>query len=147
MNPHSGWRRTAALVLSAVLAAGLAGCAESADPAESEPRAVTGEVSLGSDGVQSITLVSGDDYRFVPDAFTVTPGQVRVTLNNEATQLTHSFEYPSGRSPQDIEESIPVVAPAESDTIEFSVSTPGEYAFICSFHEPQGHAGVMTVAG
>ncbi|MGI8625687.1 MAG: cupredoxin domain-containing protein [Geodermatophilaceae bacterium] len=96
--------------------------------------------------MQSITLVSGDDYRFVPAEFTVTPGQVRVTLDNTATQLTHSLEYPPGSNPEDIEESIPVVAPGESDTIEFSVSTPGEYAFICSFHEAQGHTGVMTVA-
>lgn len=101
---------------------------------------------MDADGVQSITLTSGDDYRFVPSEFTVMPGLVSVTLDNVAVQLTHSLEFPPGTSPSDIEESIPVVAPTEGDTIEFSVSTPGEYAFICSFHEAQGHTGVMTVA-
>lgn len=133
-------------MLSAVLAAMSGGCGASPEPTESDPTAVTGAVAVGSDGVQAITLVSGDDYRFVPAEFTVTPGRVRVTLDNVATQLTHSLEYPPGRSPSDIGESIPVVAPTEVDTIEFSVSTPGEYAFICSFHERQGHTGVMTVA-
>ena len=146
MTSCLGWRRAAVVLLSAILAAGSGGCDGSPEPAEPEPSDVTGEVSLGSDGVQAITLVTGDDYRFVPAEFTVAPGQVRVTLDNTATQLTHSLEFPTGDSPDDIGESIPVVAPTEVDTIEFSVSTPGEYAFICSFHEPQGHTGVMTVA-
>jgi len=103
-------------------------------------------VTLESDGVQAITLVSGDDYRFVPAEITVIPGRVRVTLDNAAIQLTHSLEFPPGTSPEDIQDSIPVVAPTESDAIEFTVRTPGEYAFICSFHEPEGHTGVMTVA-
>jgi len=146
VNLHIRWRRDAAVVLSVMLAAASSGCAANPEPAEPQRSAAADEVSVGSDGVQSITLVSGDDFRFVPAEFTVRPGQVRVTLDNAATQLTHSLDFPPSVSPDDIEESIPVVAPTESDTIEFSVSTPGEYAFICSFHEAQGHTGLMTVA-
>ena len=128
-----------------VLAISVGGCGAGDEPTAPKSSSSIGEVTVGADGVQTITLVSGDDYRFVPAEFTVTPGEVSVTLQNAAAQLTHSLAYPPGENPQDITESIPVVAPSETDTIEFTVSTPGEYAFICSFHEAQGHTGVMTV--
>lgn len=139
---------TVIAVLSAVLAVGLGGCGGSPDRQEPEPTNAAdeaNEVTVDPDGVQSITLVSGDDYQFVPAEFTVAPGQVILTLENAATQLTHSLAFPPGIGPSDIVESISVVAPTEVDTIEFRVSTPGEYAFICSFHEAQGHTGVMSV--
>ncbi len=135
-----------ALTATAVLVASLSGCGASPEPQEPDRGNAAGEVTVGPDGVQAMTLVSSDDYRFVPAAFTVLPGQVRITLDNLAVQLTHSLAFPPGPNPSDIAESVPVVAPSESDTIEFSISTPGEYAFICSFHEALGHTGVMTVA-
>lgn len=138
-------RRRANVMFSIVLAVALGGCAGSPEPQEPERTNAAGEVIMGPDGVQSITLMSSDDYRFVPDEFTVVPGQVRVTLDNVAVQLTHSLAFPPGRSPSDIAASIPVVAPSESETLEFAISTPGEYAFICSFHESLGHTGVMSV--
>ncbi|MGI8722846.1 MAG: cupredoxin domain-containing protein [Geodermatophilaceae bacterium] len=145
---RSGRRRPLAVLLVVVLAVLVSGCSGTPEPQEPDPGNgnAVGEVTVGPDGVQSITLVSSDDYRFVPAMFTVMPGQVRITLDNAAVQLTHSLAFPPGRSPDDIAESIPVVAPSESDTIEFSISTPGEYAFVCSFHEALGHTGVMTVA-
>lgn len=140
----SGPSRHLVLILVLMMAS-IGGCGAGDERPPAEASSSVGEVTVGPDGVQSITLVSGDDYRFVPSEFTVTPGQVSVTLENQATQLTHSLAYPPDRNPEEIMESVPVVAPTEKDTIEFSVSTPGEYAFICSFHEPQGHTGVMTV--
>lgn len=134
------------MLVAAVLAAALGGCAGSPDPLEPPETPAAGAVTVGPDGVQSITLTSGDDYRFVPSAFTVAPGQVSLTLDNAATQLTHSLGFPPASNPGEVTESIPVLAPTEVATIEFSVSTPGEYAFICSFHEALGHTGVMTVA-
>ncbi|CAN5326880.1 hypothetical protein BH24ACT9_BH24ACT9_15540 [soil metagenome] len=133
--------------LAAVLAISLGGCGAGPEPLAPEQTRTVGEVAVGADGVQSITLVSADGYRFLPAEFTVAPGEVRLTLENAAAQLTHSLAFPTGRSPSDVAESIPVVAPSEVDTIEFSVPTPGQYAFICSFHEALGHTGVMTVAG
>lgn len=131
---------TAAIIL--VLPA--CGTSEPDDP-ESAPTNLAGEVSVGPDGVQSITLQANDDYRFVPAEFTVVPGQVSVTLDNIATQLTHSLVYPMDVNPAEVTESIPVVAPEESRTISFGIETPGDYTFICSFHEALGHTGVMTV--
>ncbi len=139
-------RRSLALAFTIVLAVALGGCEGSPESTEpQETAAAEGSVTVGPDGVQAITLISGDDYRFLPAEFTVAPGQVRITLDNAATQLTHSLAFPPDVSPSNIVESIPVVAPGEVDALEFSVSTPGEYAFICSFHEALGHTGVMTV--
>lgn len=146
MSVLSPRNRCLYVVLTGVLVNALAGCATSAEPQPENPIAA-GEVTVDSDGVQSITLMSADDYRFVPAEFTVAPGRVRVTLDNVATQLTHSLAFPPGAGPGDISESITVVAPNEAETIEFSVSTPGEYAFLCSFHESLGHTGVMSVEG
>ncbi len=140
-------RRRRVTLAAIVLAVSLGGCGAGPEPQIPNPGQAAGEVTVGPDGVQAITLLSSDDYRFVPAEFTVLPGQVRVTLDNLAVQLTHSLAFPPARNPSDIAESIPVVAPSESDTIEFSISTPGEYAFVCSFHEALGHTGVMTVAG
>lgn len=134
-----------AALLATLLAAASSSCGATPEPAAEQSSGASAEVSVGPDGLQSITLISGDDYRFSPAEFTVAPGQVSLTLENSATQLTHSLAFPPGRSPSDVEESIPVVAPTESETIEFTVDTPGEYAFICSFHESLGHTGVMTV--
>ena len=146
MTFRSARRAGLAAVLTATLAAGLGGCGASPEPQQPSRTNPAGDVTVDPNGVQSITLNSGDDYRFVPAEFTVTPGQVRVSLENAATQLTHSLEFPPGSGPSNVPESIPVLAPAESETIEFAVSTPGEYAFICSFHEALGHTGVMRVA-
>ncbi|MDQ3716823.1 MAG: cupredoxin domain-containing protein [Actinomycetota bacterium] len=146
MRPRGQRPRLFAVLMVMASTSAIGGCGASPEPQDPDRGNAAGEVTVGPDGVQAITLVSSDDYRFVPAAFSVLPGRVRVTLDNAATQLTHSLAFPPARNPSDIAESVPVVAPSESDTIEFSISTPGEYAFICSFHEAFGHTGVMTVA-
>jgi plastocyanin len=135
-------------VLSGVLL--LAGCNNS-EPALPEATRTTGgdvgAVSTASDGVQEITLETGDDYVFTPDTFTVAPGEVRLTVRNTADQLTHNFLFTAGSGPAEIAEQIPVLAPGESKTIEFTVTAPGEYPFECSFHAALGQVGTMTVSG
>jgi plastocyanin len=77
----------------------------------------------------------------------VAPGQVRLTVRNTAEQLTHNFRFTPGKAPADIAEQIPVLAPGESKTIEFTVPAPGDYPFECSFHVALGQVGTMTVSG
>ncbi len=106
-----------------------------------------GSVSTASDGVQEITLETGDDYVFTPATFTVAPGQVRLTVRNTAEQMTHNFEFSAGTGPATITERIPILAPGESKTIEFTATAPGDYPFECSFHTQLGQVGTMTVRG
>ena len=75
------------------------------------------------------------------------PGVVRLTVTNTATQLTHNFLFTEGAGVEDISEQIPLLAPGDSQTIEFTVTTPGDHPFECSFHTALGQVGTMTVSG
>lgn len=125
----------------------LAGCGgdeqQSQEPSTSDS---AGTVVVGADGTQEITLVVGDDYVFLPDAFRVEPGRVRLTLTNEARDLVHNIRFTPGINPAAIEEEIPILNPGESQTIEFAVDQPGDYQYECSFHVALGQIGTMTVA-
>jgi plastocyanin len=128
----------------------LSGCSNR-EPAVPEATRTTdgdvGALSTAADGVQEITLETGDDYVFTPDTFTVAPGQVRLTVRNVADQMTHNFRFTAGTGPAAITEEIPVLSPGESKTIEFSVTAPGDYPFECTFHVALGQVGAMTVTG
>jgi plastocyanin len=127
----------------------LTGCSNAEPTLPAATRTTGGDVgalSTAADGVQEITLETGDDYVFTPDAFTVAPGPVRLTVHNAAKQLTHNFTFTAGKGPADIPEKIPVLAPGQSQTIEFTVTAPGAYPFECSFHVMLGQVGTMTVA-
>ena len=106
-----------------------------------------GTVVVGPDGTQEITLVVGDDYVFLPDAFRVVPGRVRLTLTSEARDLVHNIRFTPGGGPVAIEEEIPILNAGESETIEFAVDQPGHYQYECSFHVALGQIGTMTVTG
>ena len=149
--PAGRARRIGALVVGVVLAGGvLAGCggdggASAAPPSSANPS--LGKVTTDADGVQEVTLQTQDDYVFTPDHFTVAPGKVRLTVTNVAKQLTHDFRFTPGEGPEQIPEEIPLLAPGDSKTIEFTVTAPGEHPFECSFHVQLGQTGTMTVSG
>jgi plastocyanin len=128
----------------------LSGCTNTEPTLPQATRTAGGDVgalTTAPDGVQEITLETGDDYVFTPNTFTVAPGQVRLTVRNTAAQLTHNFMFSKGKGPAAISEQIPILAPGETKTIEFTVTTPGDYPFECSFHAALGQVGTMTVSG
>ncbi|WP_299955259.1 plastocyanin/azurin family copper-binding protein [uncultured Modestobacter sp.] len=128
----------------------LTGCSNEQPTLPEATRTTDGEVgavSTAADGVQEITLETGDDYVFTPDAFTVAPGQVRLTVRNVGDQLTHNFLFTADAGPEEITEQIPYLAPGQSETIEFTVTVPGDHRFECSFHTALGQVGTMTVSG
>jgi len=142
--------RARVLVVAVLLALGLVGCSNrtpATPDATRTPDAGVGQVTTDAEGVQEITIETGDDYVFTPDAFTVAPGQVRLTVTNTAEQLTHNFMFTTGAGPVDITEQIPLLAPGQSETIEFTVIQPGAYPFECTFHTALGQVGTMTVSG
>jgi plastocyanin len=145
-------RRGRALLAGGVLvAAVLTGCGGGGETAGQEPAPSSGPalgtVTTAPDGVQEVTLQTQDDYVFTPSAFTVAPGEVRLTVVNVAEQMTHNFRFTPGDGPAPIDPEIPLLTPGESRTIEFTVGPPGEYGFECSFHTQLQQYGTMTVSG
>lgn len=122
--------------------AGLTACGGGESPAAPPEVVPSGPVTVtpDADGVQAVTLVTQDNYRFVPAEFVVVPGPVRVTIDNPSSTV-HSLRYAEGGPV----EQIPVVRPSESASIDFTVSTPGEYDFVCTFHAQFDQRGTMTV--
>jgi plastocyanin len=138
-----------ALFSGALVLAVLTGCSSSEPTLPEVTRAVSADVGVvrtAPDGVQEITVETGDDYAFTPAAFTVAPGQVRVTVRNTAKQLTHNFVFTKGKAPADIAEQVPFLGPGDSKTFSFTVTTPGDYPYECSFHVALGQVGTMTVS-
>lgn len=123
-RPARRARRIGALVVGVVLAGGvLAGCGGSSGATATASSPVDpdlGKVTTDADGVQEVTLQTEDDYVFNPDHFTVAPGKVRLTVTNVAKQLTHDFRFTPGKAPGAISAEIPLLAPGDSRTIEFT---------------------------
>jgi plastocyanin len=146
-----GRRSLGRFVGSLALAATLAACGSGTTPPATGSTASTvaglGRVTTTADGVQQVTIQTQDNYVFSPDRFTVAPGKVRLTVVNVATQYTHAFRFTAGKGPEPIAAQIPVLAPGERQTIEFTVTKPGDYRFECSFHIQLGQFGTMTVKG
>jgi plastocyanin len=66
---------------------------------------------------------------------------------NVAEEMVHNFRFTPGDGPAPIEAEIPLLAPGEEKTIEFTVQQPGDYGFECSFHTQLDQFGTMTVSG
>lgn len=126
---------------------GCGGGSPGSSAATATPGPGVGTVTTAPDGVQEITLQTEDDYRFTPDRFTVAPGKVRLTVTNVAKELTHNFRFSPGKGPAAISAEIPLLAPGQKETITFTVTTPGDYPFECSFHVQLHQVGTMTVRG
>ena len=124
----------------------LTGCGEEEPAAAPVPEGLS-EVTRGPDGVQEVTLQTQDDYVFTPDRFTVAPGRVRLTVVNVGDQMPHNLDFTDDELPQPIEDDITMVAAGEEATIDFEVTTPGDYPFACTFHLQLGQVGTMTVRG
>jgi len=139
--------KAAAAAAALVLLAGCSSDSGGSPAASSTADENLGTVTTGADGVQEVTLQTQDDYLFTPDSFTVEPGEVRLTVVNVAEQMTHNFEFTTGEGPAPIDAGIDLLAPGDEKTIEFTVETPGDYPFECSFHAQLGQVGTMTVSG
>jgi plastocyanin len=143
MMVSTSLRKAAAAAVALVL---LAGCG-SDEPEQAPAPEGLGEVTVDADGVQEVTLQVQDDYVFTPDTFTVAPGTVRLTLVNVAEQMTHNLEFTDDELPAPLDTGIDVLGPGGQEiTVEFEVTTPGDYPFSCTFHAQLGQVGTMTVS-
>lgn len=135
-------RRTTALgrVACAVGLLALAACSNTESPINRTPLSGTATASEVN-GVQHITLLVGNDYRFHPSTFVVHSGRVEVTLKNTGSGAPHDFQvtqFPSDYVPQ-------VQQPGQTTSTTFTAPSPGRYQFVCTIHTRQGMVGTMVV--
>jgi plastocyanin len=132
------------------LAAGcalLAGCQRSPRAAGPPPAPSVVTVTPGADGVESVVVAEAGagTYRFVPDQITLGTGRVRITFRNpDGTphNLTFTTLREGGRRV-----AVPTLRGGGEDSVDFTVSTPGAYRFVCTLHEKLGQTGTLTVRG
>jgi plastocyanin len=125
-------------------AGAVAGAAAAATPAPlptgAAQTAATASAGAGGPAVElAIGTDSCADLKFVPDRATAKSGaNVRLTFKNASTQ-PHNLTFQQGITAK----SRPIVAPGESDTIQFTAPAAGNYGFACTIHPTM--TGTLTV--
>ena len=131
------WKFTLPVVASLTLVLALAACAN-----DDDNDAANGDTNAG-DPVTDITIDMGDDW-FEPDHFTVRVGEsVTVTVDNIGDAI-HNMVILSSDAEGENFASDAIVNPGETDTFEFTFTTPGTYDFQCDYHLPE-MVGTVTV--
>jgi plastocyanin len=127
----------AALAVTALL---LTACSNTQAPAAKGPHNGTATASV-SGAVQTITVTTGNDYRFHPSTLVVHPGRVRVILKNTARDgAPHNLQVTD--FPADF---VPLVGARGTSTATFVAPAPGTYVFVCTIHVRQGQTGKLVV--
>jgi plastocyanin len=129
------------LLCAAVSLVLLAGCNDEASINKNPHSGVA--TASPVNGVQQLTLTTGNDYRFHPSTLTVRPGRVRVILENTAKPGAgppHNLQV-TGLPAADV----PLVAPGQSAAVVFVAPAPGRYHLVCSIHVAQGQTGTLVV--
>jgi plastocyanin len=131
-----GWAWLVLLAAGSVLATG---CQRGPEAAPPTPVTVT----PGPGGVQAVTVSATGQFRFDPDTITVSVGRVRLTFRNTGS-TPHNLTY------RDLVAGGKPVATATlpgggEESLDFAVSTPGQYRFVCTIHEALGQTGVLNV--
>lgn len=135
-------RRAAVVLLCATLIAAASSCAK----APINRTGYSGSATASTvNGVQQVTLTTGDDYRFHPSTFTVHPGRVEVILHNTGTGAPHDFEVTG--FPADF---VPLTPAGQTQLATFTAppvlkGTSTKYQFQCTIHLRQGQVGSMIV--
>lgn len=132
-------RRVIAVACAAAVVV-LAACTNTQAPAASGPHDGTETASV-RDGVQTVTLTTGNDYRFHPSTIVVRPGKVKVILKNTAkTGAPHNFQVTD--FPADF---VPLTGAGNTSEATFTAPAPGRYRFVCTIHVQQGQTGTLVV--
>jgi plastocyanin len=131
--------RTVAAALTVVAAVGVASCSNrQSAPAR---RAHTGSATASTEnGVQQVTLVVDDKFRFDPSTITVHPGKVTITLVHKGSGAPHDFSVDG--TPGD---SVPLARAGATTSATFTTPSPGTYRFVCTLHIAQGMTGTLVV--
>jgi plastocyanin len=101
------------------------------------------------DGVQRATIKM-ESYAFTPKKLIVEQGKpVELTLQNDSFLVPHNFLLDSPEGERLVEENI---SSGETETVQFTLMTPGTYSFYCDKqflffpnHREEGMEGTIIV--
>lgn len=137
--PFMTMRTVAAALLAVALVGTVAGCSNR--QAAPNRRGHTGSATASvENGVQQVTLVVNDKFRFDPSTITVHPGKVTITLVHKGSGAPHDFSVDG--HPGD---NVPLVRAGGTQSQTFTAPAPGTYRFVCTLHVAQGMTGTLVV--
>lgn len=99
---------------------------------------VTGE-TVSEDGVRTINMEAGSFY-YTPNEIRVKKGEtVRIVMSS--VDMMHDFKI------DELDVSLPVTRAGETNTVEFTADTVGEFEFYCTVgqHRANGQVGTLIV--
>ena len=129
------------LALSALGMVALGACSNSTPPINRKANSGTATASVQA-GKQTVTIETGDDYRFHPSTIVVHPGLVTIVLKHTGTGAPHNFSVVG--FPGDY---VPDIKGGQTGSVTFmapAVST-SPYEFECTIHVTQGQTGKLYV--
>jgi outer membrane autotransporter protein len=130
---------TAVVVAVLAAAVALSGCTNRQASVNRRPQ--TGASTASTvDGVQTVTVRAGSDYRFAPSTITVHPGKVRIVLLNTGSGAPHNWTL---LGLPDV--ATPTVGATRQGVVQFTAPAPGTYTFVCTIHQRQGQTGTLVV--
>jgi plastocyanin len=121
-------------------AATLVACSNGSTVAAKRAHPGRATATASANGVQQVTITTGNDLRFHPSTIVVHPGKVTVTLDNTAKAGTgppHNFSF-MGMNSQ-------LAAAGDKVQYSFIAPAPGTYSFVCTLHVEQGQTGTLVV--
>ncbi|HSV67083.1 MAG TPA: cupredoxin domain-containing protein [Mycobacteriales bacterium] len=140
-----GWRVLGFLALGCPA---LVGCQSSQPVQATAPQQGEVTVTPGPDGVQAVEVDANDQYRFIPATIVVTVGKVRITVRNiggTPHNLTFRDLVAGGPGPAGHRVAVPTIRGGAEQSVDFSVTTPGRYRFVCTIHESLNQTGTLVV--
>lgn len=139
MRISAQFTRVRCVCVVLALAGAAAGCSSSGTPTGSTiapPAAVT---VVG--GVQRVTIHATDQLRFTPDTVELHTGKVQVTLVSDGS-YPHTISVPSMHLTSKTVSGNPG---QKSTTLALTLTKPGSYEFVCTFHSSAGMRGHLVV--
>lgn len=126
-------------VAAALATVALAGCTNTQPAVNRRPHTGTATATTVA-GVQQVTIIAGDDYRFHPSTIVVHRGKVRIVLRHPGTGGPHDWSltgFPGAF--------VPLTQAGETKSTTFVAPSPGKYQFVCTIHARQGQTGTLVV--
>jgi plastocyanin len=133
-------RSRVALVVALLLAlAGAVGCSRSSNRARTPQDTTPATASAGPDGVQHITVVGTEQFRFRPALIHAHPGRLTITLRTQGS-TPHDLQLAAGGA------STGPVTAGQPRSVTVTLPRPGTYGFICTFHTRLDMVGKIVVS-